>query len=156
MLYVYRSTVNMINIQPGPRPFSALTCRNTFSWPNALNPAGRKQNGHVIRGAPCRDRDKESISVCLNEDGAPGLFVFFIPSNRRPHSITNSAIHSSPFMWHMVRKPDFGRERVKGFCETLWNTRLRVWAAPSAFLPHPETTSIRWHWAEKKGLIGLS
>lgn len=66
----------MINIQPELRPLGALTCRNTFSWPNALSPEGRKQNGHVIRGAPYRERDKEGINVCLNEDGAPGLFFF--------------------------------------------------------------------------------
>lgn len=76
----------MINIQPELRPLGALMCRNTFSWTDALNPAGRKQNGHVIRGASYRERDKEGINVCLNEDGAPGLLFFSPLNNRRPRS----------------------------------------------------------------------
>lgn len=53
---------------------------------------------------------------------------------------------------HWTKKGSLAEEGLM-FCARLWNTRLRVWTAPSAFLPHPETTSMRWHWAQHKKLI---
>lgn len=65
----------MINIQPQQLApdivsVSVLMCGTAFSRPIALDTAAQKQNGHVIRGASCRQRqtEKQGNCVCLNED----------------------------------------------------------------------------------------
>lgn len=44
---------------------SVLMCGATFSRPIALDTAAQKQNGHVIRGAPYRDRQAERQGECV-------------------------------------------------------------------------------------------
>ena len=65
----------MINIQPQQLApdivsVSVLMCATTFSRPIALDTEAQKQYGHVIRGAPYRETDRETGSVCVyvNED----------------------------------------------------------------------------------------
>lgn len=62
----------MINIQPEQLApdtvsVSVLMCGATFSRPIALDTAAQKQNGHVIRGAPNRERQtaREGGRVCV-------------------------------------------------------------------------------------------
>lgn len=71
--YAYRTTVNMINIQPEQlSPYivsvSVLMYGATISWLITLDTAAHKQNGHVIRGAPYRQEEKQGDCVCINED----------------------------------------------------------------------------------------
>lgn len=72
MSYIYRSIGNIINIQPEQLApdivsVSVLMCGATFSRPIALDTAAQKQNGHVIRGAPYRERHtgRETGTVCM-------------------------------------------------------------------------------------------
>lgn len=60
----------MVSIQPQQLApdivsVSVLMYGATISRPIALNTAGQKQNGHVIRGAPYRETDRETRRVCM-------------------------------------------------------------------------------------------
>lgn len=76
----------MINIQqeqlaPDIVSVSVLMCGTTFSRPIALDTAAQK-HGHVIRGAPYRETEKQRECVCLKWrlDGSFIYHIIHIPT----------------------------------------------------------------------------
>lgn len=127
-------------------------CIATLSWPTALDAAAQKQISHVIRGGPLHSQgDKQKgWGVCMVEwrQGAifgSSLLISGLINTRNPPPSYRQTAQCIPAQLCEFSVKSFGGAGVKCFCERLWNTRLRVWTAPSAFLPHPETTSIWWH-----------
>lgn len=57
----------MINIQPELRPLHIFMAER-------IQPCRTKTKRSCDKRGPHRERNKEGINVCLNEDGAPGLF----------------------------------------------------------------------------------
>lgn len=141
-------------------------CVATLSWPTALDAAAQKQISHVIRGGPLQRQGgkQKGWGVCMVEwrQGAifgSSLLISGLINTRNPPPSYRQAAQCIPAQLCEFSVKGFGGAGVKCFCERLWNTRLRVWTAPSAFLPHPETTSIWWHCTggkktNKKNLIG--
>ena len=60
---------------------SMLMYGATISRPIALDTAAQKQNGHVIRGAPNRERQTRGGRVCINEDRMLGLTPVYVLNN---------------------------------------------------------------------------
>lgn len=61
------NNIQPVQLTPDIVSVSVLMCGATFSLPIALDTAAQKQNGHVIRGAPYRERqtgrERESMYV---------------------------------------------------------------------------------------------
>lgn len=149
--YVNKATVNK-NKNQAALMLWLSKCVATLSWPTALDAAAQKQISHVIRGGPLQRQGgkQKGWGVCMVEwrQGAifgSSLLISGLINTRNPPPSYRQAAQCIPAQLCEFSVKSFGGAGVKCFCERLWNTRLRVWTAPSAFLPHPETTSIWWH-----------